>query len=222
MNDFAQGNNFRVISVNPSQKTVGAIKSDLLQSELLATVARRCRPQEINIRSMRLKTLINLFFGINKNVNEAFSGKLLFSRCAVSVALIGFAAFTAFSTPISWIALGLGIAFLLGFQTRIIASAATISLLFASLAKIYPEISLINASAFELYMGKMASAIPFSEIECLLTATIFAALSYFGPGRYSLDQIIRRSAFRAIKRSSIARKHRRAEQRLSYRAYFNA
>lgn len=218
MNDFVANNSFKVISVNPSQKTIGAINTDLL-----ASVARHCRPADINIKSMRLKTLVNLFFGINKNVNEAFSGKLLFARCAVAVILICFAAMTGFATLSAWIAVAVATTLLLGFQTRIITSLAAITMIGISIVKFYPEISIINASDAEIFISRIAAGIPLSGIECLLTAAFFAALAIFGPGRFSADQILRRKAFSAIKRNSVkrARQHRNqlANQRMSYRAF---
>lgn len=218
MNEFSASQNFKVISVNPSQKTVGAKYSGLLKS-----MTRHCRPIEVNIKAIRLKTLVNIVSGINKNINEAMSGKLLLARCLVGISLICFAILKNISSISMWIGLGIGTALILGFQTRILSTASALMLSVISLFKFFPDISIIDASQIEIYLGKAAAGIPLYGIECVLTAIIFAALAFFGPGKYSADQIIRQKVFRAIKRNSNTRNKKKREhlaaERLSYRAF---
>lgn len=151
------------------------------------------------------------------------SGKLLLARCLAGALLICFATFNGFTSHASWFAFGIGLAFVIGFQTRITATLSALALLIVSVFKFFPDISIINASSADIFFGKMAAGIPLSWVECILTALIFTTLAFFGPGRYSADQIIRRKTFKAIKRNASNRIRRqrkqRAQNRMSYKAF---
>lgn len=194
-----------VISVNPAKKSLGA-----LHPELLGRMMKNCRIPKKIAQASGFNPIVNCIFGINKTVTIGWSGKLFVVRILVSAFLIlnGIAAapdFSAFNVAAAQIVLG-GMLFI-GLFSRIAAIAS---------ASIYgwEIISVITASSEPW-------AIPDTALILSVTLCVIAAIT--GPGRFSVDQIIRRSLVRAAKRKAIARRRRKTrediEKRTSYEAF---
>ena len=55
-----------------------------------------------------------------------------------------------------------------------------------------------------------------------MQAIMYLLISVTGPGRYSIDQLLRRYIFRKAKRRAILRARHAAENRMSYKAWREA
>lgn len=193
--------NVNVISVNPSQKTLGS-----LHPEMLDKVARGCRVSTAS-SDASIKSAVNLFFGISKN-SLPVSGKMFAVRAIASAWFIisGIASgvdFALFNAGALNIILG-GMIFL-GLFTRVSALAA-IGMLLTSFTM--NDVLTMDFAAFV-----SANAIT------LISSGVCMMVAIMGPGFYSTDQIIRRSIFKGIKNYNKNRAVHSAEMRLSYKAF---
>lgn len=160
-----------------------------INSEFWAKMARRCRVSETNHKLIRFKSVVNAITGINNSISAATSRKLLWTRLAIAAIFI-YSAITAFSTE----------------------PAITVA--------IYLSLGAVTFSGFA-QRPVMIAMCAVCTITGLFTefAIVFGILAYFGPGIYSVDQLIRRKAFRAYKKSMLRRARHQEEQRLTYKAF---
>lgn len=202
-----------VISVNPGKKSLGAMNFEFMQK-----VARTCRPMTQAIHTPRFKTVCNFIFGINKSVTSAWSAKLLLCRSLVAAFFIAYGIFAIVSGAsginhaISIFNIAIGGMILLGLFARIAGFAAM--LLNASIA-------ITAALGYVWHLS--ASEIPIFEMQATIQALLTGIIAITGPGRYSLDQLLRRAIFRRAKYTALRRQRRRARLdsavRLSYKAW---
>ena len=181
-----------VISVDPRSVVKGA-----LHPEAAARIIRSSALSLHKPAKSYFKKFLNLFFGFSAKLTRRVSSSLLFLRVAFAAVLICTALFSSsFSLvvlpSVAWIVLG-GL-FAVGLFVRLgaVASTTLFSLLIISEAM---------TSVFD----------PF--IAASLSISLFLAIC--GPGRYSLDTLIRAAIFSAVNSS----RRRCIQRRLSYRAY---
>lgn len=196
----------QIISVNPAKKTLGA-----LHPELLEKVARTCRIPAAPKPQSIFKTSVNTFFGINKGMTKAVSSRLLLTRVLLGVWFI-ISGITAgidpFTINLSMLSTIFGGMLVLGILNRPASLAAAV--LFA--------ISAVGAAtdiSGTITLQNFISSDPFAILSCILCISI----AICGPGLFSVDQLIRRSMLhlaRTIRKRNATRK---AERRLSYRAF---
>lgn len=180
-------NNTNVISINPSKKTTGQINT-----EFWAKMARKCRVRELDYKLIRFKSVLNIFTGINKNVSETTSKKLLITRVVIASLVIFYAITTLYSIPMinTYIYFTTAVLLLLGCAQRLLMTALSVALLITGL---FPE------------------------------GIIAGMLAFFGPGIYSIDQLLRRSIFRTYKKSVFKRARLKElnlqKLRMTYKAF---
>lgn len=164
----------QVISVNPGKKTIG---------ELLLE-ARKNEPASHSIvaavtRKPKGHSLMNALTGISAKASKSTSRRLLFLRVITAAILGGLAWYSwyAEAEPMLFIPLiVLGGSLLTGFLTRIVS------------------IGMLGTFVYFAFQGLAA---PVISGALAFTALVFAIL---GPGRYSIDQLIRHAALSASKR----------------------
>lgn len=198
-----------VISINPGKKTLGALNIDVIEK-----VARSCRPAGHAIRIPKTKTVCNFIFGINKAVTSAWSSKLWICRSIISALFIAEGIISVMA-GVSGTDLHLAI-------FNIIAGTLIFPGLFTRITAI---------SGFILYLAMGAASIPGLGLSfpvpahegldfgALAQSSAFLFLAITGPGRYSIDQLLRRSIFLSAKRRAIKRARNAAARRLSYKAW---
>lgn len=186
----------QVISVNPGKKTIG---------ELLLE-ARDNEPATHSIvatvaRKPKGHSIMNALTGISSKASQSTSRRLLFLRVITATILGGLAWYSwyAGAEPMLFIPLiVLGGSLLTGFLTRIVS------------------IGMLGTFVYFAFLGFAA---PVISGALAFTALVFAIL---GPGRYSIDQLIRHTAISAAKRrNSIPAAPRSAYPHLKfdYRSY---
>lgn len=197
-------NQANVISVNPGQKTLGELH---INEHRLARISKAISgPSPI---SSPLKKFFNTFFGINSKVNAQYSKKILLSRVLIG-ALYIYIGLQGVIAGDSWSSMSgyeiataiLGASIFTGLLTRVTGIAGVI---------LYGIIS---------YSAWIQGDIDISGIMMLLPAIIMIIT---GPGRYSIDQMIRYRLFTGLQgMKSRHRQNRRKENlRYGYRAYAN-
>lgn len=178
-----------VISINPGTKTVGAIKEEARKYDELSS-----RIRSTIAGAPCIKDTLNTFTGINRKKSRAVSGRLAFLRIIAGGFALTAAILLQSAVP-TWAficTLALGVSLILGFMTRLTTLATTIILGYLS------------------YLGEVelvpGVALAFSSlIICIV-----------GPGIFSLDQIIRRSLFKANRNRS---DNRHKKYSTTYQAY---
>lgn len=184
-----------VISVNPGEKTLGAINEEARRYE---TINARLAAQVAAdvMATPAFKDTINFITGINADNVTGISGKLASLRLICSAAL-GYAAYLGMNVAtISSTAMIINIALcilsvslLFGFGTRIISVVS---------------LGIMGIFAFSGAID-MTDAIMYSA-----PALLFVVM---GPGIYSCDQLIRRAVLKVAKRKDTVRTS------FSYKAY---
>lgn len=206
-----------VISVNPSKQTLGA-----LNIENIERVARIYQPGERSFSFPGLKSVCNFIFGLNKSVTPAFSVKLALIR-TIAAGMLVLSAMTAMPLEVSGYSLQI-VSFviagmmLVGFFSRLVSFAAF------SFTAVVTGIS-IHESLLANYDIMAALANP-SIMLSIVIASGLLAMSILGPGRLSIDQILNRAIYKTLSAKIIEhrarRRERKAEIRLSYKAWRNA
>lgn len=202
-----------VISVNPSKQTLGA-----LNFEFMHKMARTCRPMAQAIHTPRFKTVCNFIFGINKNVTPAWSAKLFFSRAIISAFFIAIGIIGILSgaegirQAVSIFNIVIGGMLFLGFFARI-----------ASFAGFLLNASIAVSAALGYTWSLSAASVATFEMAEVTQALLLLIVAISGPGRYSIDQILRRAIFRKAKYQTLKRsrsiKYKESAIRMSYRAW---
>ncbi len=193
--------NVNVISVNPAQKTLGA-----LHPEMLDKVARGCRVSNASSES-GIKTAVNLFFGISKN-SLSVSGKMFAARLIASAWFI-----------MTGIALGIDFSLFNTGAVSIILGSMIFLGLFSRVSSLTAATILVTSiSMTDVLSMDFASFISIHSIQ-ILSAAVCLIVAVMGPGFYSIDQLIRRSIFKGIKKYNKNRAAHSAEMRLSYKAF---
>ncbi|MDE6409200.1 MAG: hypothetical protein K2K81_03005 [Muribaculaceae bacterium] len=186
-----------VISINPAQSAKSA-----LHPEVFERIAREYRvDSEMTKINLSAKKTINFAFGINKRITRSISVKLLSVRAVAGLGLIGFSMFQGLSLSsfsLTWMMLILGVSLLSGLFTRFS--------------------SLISFGIFSYFGTMTALATGSLDYACIAASLISLVFMITGPGKFSTDQIIRRSLFRYAKNHARAKAIKLAENRLSYRA----
>lgn len=201
-----------VISVNPGTKTIGDFNEegrryDKLSECLAATIAHKSQMEDF----------INFFTGIDSKTSSTKSVKLAVSRIAVGILFLTGSIIYFNSLPVAvGVALFIaGISLVFGFYQRICCLCVGVTF---ALFAFKGEFANINNSIISIIYG---CAIP-------LTLTFLAIL---GPGKFSIDQLIRKFALRLHRKKirNMANKYRRntynrkgndSELTLSYKSYF--
>lgn len=203
--------NERIISVNPAKATLGASNREMLER-----IARGCRASAPRLEGDGMKALVDFIFGINKNVSSVWSGKLIAIRCIVGAMLLASALISGIDFQyftFSNVQLVVGVMILAGFFDRM---AAITGVAFYILFFIWDSPVMMATDGVQV-----ASTLLHSPDALFAMLLVFCAI--IGPGRYSIDQLIRRSIINGTKRrkeaKTASRKAKEAEIRLSYKAY---
>lgn len=190
-------NNINVISINPAQSAKGA-----LHPEVFERIAREYRVNrdtaKINVSSKRA---INFLFGINKGITTRQSAALFSTRSILGLGMtacgiISGITLTAF-TPATMMVV-LGVSLFSGLFTRLTSAAA------------------MGVFGFFSAMSYLSGMMP--DITVIASFAIALLFMVVGPGRFSIDQIMRQAMYKSAKRRARARAIKLAENRLSYRA----
>lgn len=193
-----------IISVNPS-----ASATSILHEQGLKRIARRCRTKVSAKPLDILRLTISSIFGINKSVTSGWSAKLWIIRSAVAIFLVvyGFAEGASFRTfGIHEIEVITGLIMIPGIFTRLAAITASVVFMIT----LYPAIVSLTPVEFINDTTAMTS---------IVAATLCAVTALLGPGRYSIDQILRRAMLKAIDSRRIAAEQRAIRDRMSYKAW---
>ncbi len=188
----------KIISVNPGKKTPGA-----LNFEFIGRMARTCRPVGKVIKTERLKSVCNSIFGINRSVTNVGSIKLLTIRFFIAAFLIANGILGIHSgvkvspVDISLFNIIAGSMIFLGFFARVASTAGIVIYTYAAVSH---AVGLPPVSPSPEGYGP--------DFLAISQALLFLFLAITGPGRYCIDQIIRRQIL------LIARRRRRQSENL--------
>lgn len=203
--------NARIISVNPGAKSLGASNPDMLKR--LARGYRNATPE---VSVVGPKAFADFIFGINRNVSSVWSGKLLGIRLLIGALLIVSALMSGVDFHyllFSNVQLVVGIMFIVGLFERM---AALVGIAFYLLFFIWDSHLIVANNTTEIVTAILHS----TEILFVVLLIVGAVV---GPGRYSIDQLMRRSIVNRIKTSEAQkqaiRRQKEADARLSYKAY---
>lgn len=180
----------RTISVNPCQKTLGEFN---YSHEAMAKVSRRLTSTGTK-DEFSYKRLVNFLLGLDSHTNMRFSLRILVLRLIFAFVLSIMASNGIEPLMFSIIAVSIA----LGFCTRIISLAGTIALI----------------SAF--YTGIMNGD---TSIITIATTLFTALFCYFGPGRISLDIIIRKDLFKSMVKGN--KREIEVVKEMDYKAFLN-
>ncbi len=175
----------RVISVNPSQKTAGAINVE-------KTLARTTRIAYRAMKSPNYKEWLNFVTGINSASSPGLSVKLFLLRLIAAgifmiFALSGELSLSTFNLPtLSLIAANI---ILFGFVMRPLTMALAIYLGITTAYSIAPI-------SFDYVMRALPA------LSTFWLALFSFILALFGPGKASIDALFRHLLFRANRRSN--------------------
>lgn len=170
----------------------------------------------MDLKEIRLKNVLNLFTGININTTPWLSQRLLVSRVVIGVSMIALALtanvdFAQFN--VAYVALAFAVALICGFAQRALCTIASVVCI--SMAATY-----MSGLTFYQFMDSAFSLPVISTaFEAILWTLIFGALALFGPGIYSVDQLLRRKTFRSYKNKMAAAAQQEAKDRMTYKAF---
>ena len=203
-----------VISVNPSKQTLGA-----LNIESIEKMARSYNPNATpSLQLPGLKTLCNFIFGINRSVTAAWSKKLAIVRSLAAVLFIAISfslsATLPFGSSLPTAAMIIGVMMILGVFERL-ASFAGAAYCAVIAAFAIPAVS--DAPMLTEHIMNPAVLL------CIATSCGLFVVSMFGPGRFSVDQILNTLTYK-FSSAKLQQRHdrnrqRQAEMRLSYKAW---
>lgn len=181
-----------VISVNPGKSTVGQLNPEAAVRRL-----RNLRCDAVPAKTLERRRALKFLFGLGSRRDLRHSGRLLLWRVAFAALLLVafFAPGYAVASP-AWILPAMAVSLLSGLFQRVAMTAA--SLWFTYLA-----VSLLAAA------GTL-------DMVAAFCAMISGMMAVAGPGRWSLDMILRRRLHRLI--VPLNRRRRQASRRLSYKA----
>lgn len=177
----------KVISINPSVKTLGEFN---FSHQTLESVSRSL--SNPGSSEISLKKTINFILGINSKATKTYSRNILITRVCAGISMI-LIALAGYSPVLLCL---LGITLILGLFNRVSAFAGAVAF-----SSIYFSL---------LPLGEIA------EIYLALAA-LSGIICYFGPGRFSIDMVIKKQIFRSLIRN---RRNETSENDLfSYKAY---
>lgn len=190
-----------IISINPCVATKASLNQDFFERLAREEQIRMHYGKKAQSRLCEIKGRINFLLGINNGTPHRLSGKIAMLRimsalAIIAVMLIDLHQGIEVSVPMQIISIALAASLILGLCTRVVSAA-----------------SLLGIAAVAITSGAHIFYTPFSAI--ILIALTFALI---GPGTISLDNLIRYRTFVEVKR----RIRRKAERRLSYRAFAEA
>lgn len=179
------------ISVNPAESTIGSLHPEACVNRM----RRKVDLEGANLARRKSGSLLRAFFGAT-SVVPSISVAMLIARIACSGYMI-YSGVEALSVSLieSVIAFSMAAILMLGVGTRCLLGAA--------------------ALGFGLMAGMLIDA-GLMPVEMLVISGISLIWAIVGPGRYSMDAVLRRKIFRAIRRHET---HKLMENRFSYRAY---
>lgn len=201
-------NRINVISVNPGHNTLGALNPENFvnktRENLRYTSDLYEKVEEGAISSHKkfgIKKRLNFFFGINSETGVKTSAKLLVCRTLFSAYLISWSILSFSSVPVEVISafLVVGGLLLIGLFSRVASFGGFVA-------------STVLATMQFINNGTLNESLSLLAITCLV-------FSLLGPGRISLDSILRKQIFRISKLMAIKKSRRIAEDRLSYKAF---
>lgn len=184
-----------VVSVNPARATEGSLHPETTARFLRARQLHRTVCREAGKAGCRVLRVANSVLGVRRLSGLKSSVLLLAARVMLGCFAVGLSA----SLPHHWITVGVAVASglcALGLLARV--SSATLALAFG-------------------YAVAVAFRQPDFPVAEAMVAAMGVWLACAGPGRISVDRLLRRLVFRSLSPQSVAR--RKAEVRLSYKAY---
>lgn len=209
---YAMVEKINVISVNPGAKPKGA-----MQNELFNRLATPIKILDNPVRHTKFRPLINFLSGINSNVNTAWSVKLLMVRLIAGATLLvtgilNYHGIYGYNVPSMLITLG--VAMIIGLFSRILSGVGAV--VFASVMAL-------------AYFGMTTPYLPYTVLTegvlnygYLLSSVLLILCAMIGPGRFSLDQLIR-AAILQYRKNALKRKRasaiRKAEMRMTYKSF---
>lgn len=207
--------NINIISINPGRKTFGEMNLEMARMD----VSAKSKAGSSTLK--RFKSVINFLSGINPGVTAKWSTKILFLRLIAGATLMatGFLNyFGEFSYNVPSMLIILGSILIIGLFTRVLSILG--AALFATvMATTYMGVTLP-------YLPQ--TIVPFGELNYayLLCSVLLLICAMIGPGRFSIDQMIRTGAF-SIKRNKIKKRNKKAmrksekqaEMRMTYKAF---
>lgn len=189
-------NNLNLISIDPAQSAKPA-----LNPEVFERIARECRfTRDVKTYNISALKSINFAFGIKKQTSRTKSIVLFSLRSLFGCGLIAFSFFNnsvIAGIPSFWVTMSFGILLLFGMFTRL---------------------SSVVATGFFAFAAVLSSAIIPMEIMNIGLAAIAFLFVVFGPGKFSADQIIRKSLIKYSNYRSRTKAEQLAKLRLSYKA----
>lgn len=199
----------KIISVNPGKTT------DIAKNyQFLEKMARTCSSVTKAVGIPKRINFCNSIFGINKSATNTGSTKLLLVRTLVAAYFVTIGIISLLNswspaiqfTAIFSIVLG-GMLFL-GFFSRIASIAGVIVFGYISTYSIFHFPNIFPITAVNVsYTTSLAQT-----LICIIMAVT-------GPGKYCIDQLIRKSILRASRRHARRKTTDEASSRLSYRAW---
>lgn len=193
----------KVISVNPGVKTFGEMS---MSNMSLVRFSRSLSSPGRKVISPFRKT-VNAILGINSHVNDQFSGKMMVMRLLFGSVLIllsvcelnGVRLFESGTSVHPLLLLGVGVSLTIGLLGRLVCLAGA------------------GWIFYSVVTGVVAGSLPdLFNVMLALTMTVFGVL---GPGRYCIDQFIRRSMYTLSRKYRSNRKKKSPRVTLYYRAY---
>lgn len=190
-------NGINVISINPSESTAAS-----MHPEVFEKIVRECKVNSYRESHPHLyRRIINVLSGIDGRVTSGCSGRLAWIRIIAGAGLIilgcnplqcGLSSFSSIASII------LGSSLIIGSFTRITSFAAAIYFISMTIA--------------DLFGGTLNASL-------MLPALIASIFTIMGPGIYSCDRFIRRSLIKYSQKLATNKKHKTADNRLSYKAF---
>ncbi|MDE7465078.1 MAG: DoxX family protein [Muribaculaceae bacterium] len=194
-------NSLNVISINPGESTQAALHPELLSSGLRSRV-RNGEGHNLFRTPSLFRDRVDFLTGISNSTSAKSSLRMLIVRLTIGMMLAAFGGYLLhgnldLTVGITCIVMGLSIA--TGFLTRIVSFAAISMLTF-------------------MFWNSLVSPNP-TQVIWLAPAIPGLFFSIFGPGIYSVDSIIRKTALRLNKSYRQKRAEKEAADRLSYKAF---
>lgn len=183
-----------VLNVNPAAQTAGSFGAD----SALRALRRNVYKEGSEVAKRKSGAPLRLAFG-NTSMSESMSRRVMIARMLFGIVMIlgGFMIGSELGCKYcatSVIGVVAGFMLLFGIFTRVSMSVTALGMGYAFLS----AVSSGDMALIELIVGVGS-----------------AAMAYMGPGRYSMDALLRRKIYRIVKKRET---HRLMEERFSYKA----
>lgn len=180
-----------ILTVNPAESTVGALHPEAC----MRLLRRKVDTEGATVARRKSGGLLRALFGAT-SVSASRSRMMLVLRVLFGGFLIVHGVLGVHSALIeSVFAMGVGMMVMMGVATRFVMTASGV--------------------CFAIMSGMAIEQGAFPQTD-LLIAVMSVGIAMAGPGRYSLDALLRRGIFRSIRRYET---RKLMQRRFSYRAY---